>query len=39
MPLRWVVAKTYQHTAEHTSDILRIVLYWDFLAKEPAEAG
>jgi hypothetical protein len=30
MPLRWVVAKTYQHTAEHTSDILRIALYWDF---------
>jgi hypothetical protein len=29
MPLRWVVAKTYQHTAEHTNDILRIALFWD----------
>jgi hypothetical protein len=34
MPLRWVVAKTYQHTAEHTSDILRIALYWDFFVEE-----
>ena len=29
VPLRWVVAKTYQHTAEHTSDVLRIALFWD----------
>jgi hypothetical protein len=28
-PLSWVVSKTYQHTAEHTSDILRIALFWD----------
>lgn len=27
--LSWVVSKTYQHTAEHTSDILRIALFWD----------
>ena len=27
--LLWVVSKTYQHTAEHISDILRIALFWD----------
>jgi hypothetical protein len=27
--LRWVVSKTFQHTAEHTGDILRIALFWD----------
>ena len=27
--LSWVVTKTYQHSAEHTSDILRIALFWD----------
>ncbi len=27
--LLWVVSKTFQHTAEHTSDILRIALFWD----------
>jgi len=27
--LLWVVSKTYQHTAEHTSDILKIALFWD----------
>jgi hypothetical protein len=27
--LSWVVSKTYQHTAEHTSDILRLALFWD----------
>ncbi len=27
--LAWVVSKTYQHTAEHTSDILRLALFWD----------
>ena len=27
--LAWVVSKTFQHTAEHTSDILRIALFWD----------
>jgi hypothetical protein len=29
VPLSWVVSKTYQHTAEHTGDILRIALFWD----------
>ena len=28
--LRWVVSKTYQHTAEHTHDVLSIALFWDF---------
>jgi len=27
--LTWVVSKTYQHTAEHTNDILKIALFWD----------
>jgi hypothetical protein len=27
--LRWVVSKTYQHTAEHTNDVMRIALFWD----------
>jgi hypothetical protein len=27
--LSWVVSKTYQHTAEHTSDIMRLALFWD----------
>jgi len=32
VPLSWVVAKTYQHTAEHTNDVLRIALFWDRFA-------
>ena len=36
--LRWVVSKTYQHTAEHTNDVLRIALFWDiFWARVQAE--
>jgi hypothetical protein len=27
--LQWVVSKTFQHTAEHTGDILGIALFWD----------
>jgi hypothetical protein len=27
--LRWVLTKTYQHTCEHTHDVLRMVLWWD----------
>lgn len=27
--LLWVVSKTFQHTAEHTGDILGIALFWD----------
>ncbi len=26
--LRWLVTKTYQHTAEHTHDVLRMALFW-----------
>lgn len=26
--LRWVVTKTFQHTAEHTNDILKMALFW-----------
>jgi hypothetical protein len=27
--LLWVVSKTYQHTVEHTNDVLRMALFWD----------
>jgi hypothetical protein len=27
--LRWLVGKTYQHTLEHTHDLLRLSLFWD----------
>lgn len=27
--LLWVVSKTYQHTAEHTNDVMRIGLFWN----------
>ena len=27
--LKWVVTKTFQHTAEHTHDVLRMALFWD----------
>ncbi len=30
MMLLWVAGKTYQHAAEHTSDVLRTALFWDF---------
>ena len=33
MSLLWVVSKTYQHTAEHINDVMRIGLFWDFHAK------
>lgn len=26
--LRWVLTKTYQHTCEHTHDVLRMALWW-----------
>ena len=29
VPLRWVVTKTIQHTAEHTHDVLSLALFWD----------
>ncbi|HEY4383904.1 MAG TPA: DinB family protein [Ktedonobacteraceae bacterium] len=28
LPLRWIVTKTYQHTLEHTDEILRSYLWW-----------
>lgn len=28
--LSWVVGKTYQHTTEHTSNVMRIALFWDY---------
>ncbi|WIG61272.1 MAG: hypothetical protein OJF49_004020 [Ktedonobacterales bacterium] len=28
--LKWVVSKTFQHTAEHTHDVMRLALFWDF---------
>ena len=33
--LLWVVSKTYQHTAEHINDVMRIGLFWNFYAEEP----
>ena len=30
--LLWVVSKTYQHTAEHINDVMRIGLFWDSYA-------
>lgn len=35
--LLWVVSKTYQHTAEHTNDVMRNGLFWDFFANPPKE--
>ena len=39
--LKWVVSKTFQHTAEHTHDVMMLVLFWDrVLARQRArEAG
>ena len=34
IPLLWLVSKTYQHTNEHTSDVLRMALFWDYYARE-----
>ncbi len=28
LPLKWVVTKTYQHTLEHTDEVLRAYLWW-----------
>lgn len=35
--LFWVVTKTYQHTTEHISDLLRNALFWDFFAEREQE--
>jgi hypothetical protein len=39
--LLWVVSKTYQHTAEHTNEAMRIALFWDRVAahQEAQSAG
>lgn len=34
IPLKWLVSKTWQHTYEHTSNVMRIVLFWDTFASE-----
>lgn len=36
--LSWLVSKTYQHTLEHTHDILRLVLFWDRILQRMAQA-
>ena len=38
IPLLWLVSKTYQHTNEHTSDVLRMALFWDYYAREEQAA-
>lgn len=37
--MRWAVTKTYQHTAEHTHDVLCRVLFWDVMNKQLPEKG
>lgn len=38
--LQWVVTKTYQHTAEHIHDVLRMALFWEpALRRQQAEQG
>jgi hypothetical protein len=38
--LLWVVSKTYQHTAEHINDVMRIALFWDsFAARQKAKGS
>jgi hypothetical protein len=34
--LYWLVCKTYQHTAEHTHNVLSLTLFWDTTIKRPA---
>ena len=36
--LSWLVCKTYQHTLEHTHDILRLVLFWDRILRRMAQS-
>lgn len=35
--LKWVVGKTYQHTCEHTNDVLQMALFWDQFVKRSGE--
>ncbi len=37
--LSWVVSKTYQHTAEHTSDVLKIALFWEVVEARQRARG
>lgn len=37
--LSWVVTKTLQHTAEHTHDVLRLVLFWDWTPQDATSAA
>lgn len=38
VPLSWVVAKTYQHTLEHTDTLMKMALFWDvYLERQQAE--
>ena len=34
--LYWLVCKTYQHTLEHTNNLLCLTLFWDSTARHPA---
>jgi hypothetical protein len=33
--LRWVVSKTYQHTAQHIHEVLALALDWDLAGAQP----
>lgn len=37
--LVWLVSKTYQHTLEHTHDILSLKLFWDRRLARMAQAS
>lgn len=34
--LYWLVCKTYQHTVEHTHNVLSLTLFWDTTIQRPA---
>jgi hypothetical protein len=36
--LYWLVCKTYQHTNEHTHDVLRLGLFWDRIMARMAQS-
>ena len=35
--LLWLVSKTFQHTAEHTHDVMSMALFWDMYEKYEQE--
>lgn len=35
--LLWLVSKTFQHTAEHIHDVMRMALFWDMHEKYEQE--